>query len=237
MKIDVLTLFPQMFENVLGESMLKIAQRKKKVKINIYNLRDWTYNRHRTADDKPYGGGSGMVMKIEPIYRALDELLPKGVLKNVRDGRKTRMSLRIILLTPRGKKYNQKIAKRFSRFKRLILICGHYEGIDERVRMLVTDEISIGDYILTGGELPAMVIIDSVVRLIPGVLGDTCSAKHESFENNLLEYPQYTRPCVFEGMKVPEILLSGDHRAIEKWRREEAIKRTALFRKDLLNGG
>ena len=219
MRIDVLTLFPRMFENILGESILKRAQNKGLVTIKVHNLRDWTADNHKTADDKPFGGGAGMVMKIEPVYRALKEL-KKG--------------FRVILLTPQGKKYDEKIAKRIAKEKRLVLICGHYEGVDERIRELADEEISIGDYILTCGEIPALVIIDSVARLIPGVLGHDDSIKHESFEDNLLEYPQYTRPCEYKEMKVPRVLLSGNHKKIEEWRKKEAIKRTLKRRPDLL---
>ena len=219
MRIDILTLFPKMFENILGESMLKIAQKKNLVKIKAHNLRDWTNDSHRTADDKPFGGGPGMVMKVEPVYRALEEFGKVA---------------KVILLTPQGKKFDQKAAKRLAKEKRLILICGHYEGIDERIRNFADEEISIGDYILTGGEIPALVLIDAVVRLTPGVLGHEDSLKSESFENNLLEYPQYTRPAEFKGMKVPEILLSGDHRKIEQWRARTAQDRTRERRPDLL---
>ena len=222
MKIDILTLFPGMFKGVLSESMVKIAQEKKKVCVRVRNIRSWAYDNHRTADDKPYGGGPGMVMKIEPIYRALASV------KSTAKGR------RVVLLTPQGKRFNQKMAKKLSKTKHLILICGHYEGVDERVTSLVTDEISVGDYILTGGEIPAMMILDAVIRLIPGVLGDDASLESESFENNLLEYPQYTRPREFEGMKVPDILLSGNHKAINQWRKNESLKKTKKVRNDLL---
>jgi len=210
MKIDVLTLFPSMFTNVLGESMLKIAQKKKKVKIRIHDLRDWANDKHKTADDKPYGGGSGMIMKVEPIYKALADI--------------TQKKSRIILLSPRGKLFSQKMAKELVREKHVVCIAGHYEGVDERVKGLVTDEVSIGDYILTGGEIPAMVIIDAVTRLIPGVLGGEGSLDEESFENGLMEYPQYTRPRVFRSVPVPEVLLSGDHKLIKNWRKKKAIK-------------
>lgn len=225
MRIDILTLFPKMFENVLGESILKRAQNKGLLRIKIHNLRDWTFDSHRSADDKPFGGGPGMVMKIEPVYLALEEL---KVLEKTKD------HARVILLTPQGKSLNQRIVKKLSKEKRLVLICGHYEGVDDRVRHFADDEISIGDYILTCGEIPALVLIDSVTRLIPGVLGDDESLRSESFENNLLEYPQYTRPANFMGMKVPEILLSGDHKRIENWRKAKAIKRTYARRPDLL---
>ena len=224
MIVDILTLFPKMFENILGESMLKIAQAKGLVEINVRNLRDWTSDAHRTADDKPFGGGPGMVMKIEPVYRALEEL-------------KALRKAQVVLLTPQGKKFDQKAAKRLAREKRLVLICGHYEGVDERVRELADEEVSIGDYVLTCGELPALVMIDAVARLVPGVLGHSDSVKSESFENSLLEYPQYTRPAQFKGMKVPDVLLNGNHKRIERWRSEEALKRTLKRRPDLIEKG
>lgn len=225
MRIDIITLFPGMFESVLGESMLKRAQAKGLLKVSIHNLRDWTSDNHRTADDKPFGGGPGMVMKVEPVYKALKEL---KVL------RPTKAGIRVILLTPQGKKLEQREVKRIAKYKRLVLICGHYEGVDERIRGLVDEEISIGDYILTCGELPAMVLIDAATRLIPGVLGHSGSAASESFEDGLLEYPQYTRPSEYMGMKVPEVVLSGDHKKIEKWRKAESLKRTSERRPDML---
>ncbi len=230
MKIDVLTLFPKMFENILGESMLKRAQKKGVAKIVVHNLRDWTNDVHHSADDKPFGGGPGMVMKIEPVYLALRELkaLHKSGSKVKGQGR------RVILLTPQGRPLDQATAKRLSACGRLVLICGHYEGIDERIRGLADEEVSIGDYVLTCGELPALVLIDAVVRLLPGVLGDKESLKFESFEDGLLEYPQYTRPAEFKGMKVPDIVVSGDHKKIEDWRMREAIKRTEERRPDLI---
>ena len=233
MKIDILTLFPKMFDNVLNESMLKIAQKKKKAKISVHNLRDWTHDSHKTADDRPYGGGSGMVMKIEPIHDALSDIIGKARIKRLMGKKSIGKGLRVVLLTPRGKVFNQKTAKKLSKLKHLILICGHYEGIDERAHHLATDEISIGDYILTGGEIPAMVLLDSALRLIPGVLGDRESLRDESFENGILEYPQYTRPRRFEGMNVPAVLLSGDHDMVEKWRKLEAMKKTKATRSDL----
>jgi len=221
--IDILTLFPGMFGGILGESMLRIAQKKKLVRINVHDLRDWTSDSHRTADDKPFGGGPGMVMKVEPVFKALRSIV----------GSKKSTS-KVILLTPQGKKFDQATAKRLAKEKRLVLICGHYEGVDDRIRSLVDEEMSVGDYVLTCGELPSMVLTDAVVRLIPGVLGHKEATKTESFENGLLEYPQYTRPAEFEGMKVPQVLLSGDHKRIESWRREEAIKRTKKRRPDLV---
>lgn len=220
MKIDILTLFPNMFESVLGESMLKRAQAKGALEIKIHNLRDWTLDFHRTCDDKPFGGGPGMVMKIEPVHRALKSIKVKGA--------------KVILLTPQGSKLEQKEVKRLAKYKRLILVCGHYEGVDERIRDLVDEEISIGDYILTCGELPAMVLIDAVARLIPGVLGHSDSTVSESFEDGLLEYPQYTRPAEYKGMKVPEVIMNGDHKKIDKWRKAEALKRTSERRPDML---
>ena len=243
MHIDILTLFPKMFENVLGESMLKRAQDKGSLEVNVHNLRDWTSDNHRTADDKPFGGGPGMVMKVEPVYRALEELgvgqlAGSPVIRLNRQtgkpaNRQTKRA-RVILLTPQGKKFDQKYAKRLAKEKELILICGHYEGVDERIRDLVDEEISIGDYILTCGELPAMVLIDAMARLLPGVLGGSESLAAESFEHNLLEYPQYTRPAEFQSMNVPEVLISGDHKKIAAWRREEALARTKKRRPDLL---
>ena len=221
MEIDVLTLFPEMFERVLGDSILKRAQQKKKVRIKIHNLRDWTHDARKTVDDKPYGGGPGMVFKPEPVFEACDNLCKKNT--------------QVILLSPQGEKLTQQLAQDLLKEKKLLLICGHYEGYDERIRTLADREISIGDYVLTGGELPAMVIIDTVVRLIPGVLGEVGSLNAESFTDNLLEYSQYTRPPEYRGLKVPEVLLSGDHGKIEKWRKQQAIKRTKERRKDLLN--
>jgi len=215
-----------MFEPVLNESIIKRAQSKGKVKFYIHDLRDYTIDKHRKVDDRVFGGGSGMLMRPEPIFEAV---------KNIRSqGLKVSRS-QVILLSPQGKKLTQKIAKDLSKYKHLILICGHYEGVDERVRQkLVDEELSIGDYVLTGGELPAMVLIDSVVRLIPGVLGDKNSLNFESFEGNLLEHPHYTRPQVFQRMEVPEVLLSGDHQKIAAWRKKEAFKRTKQRRPDLL---
>jgi tRNA (guanine37-N1)-methyltransferase len=214
-----------MFDPVLNESIIKRAKSKGKVKIYLHDLREHTSDKHRKVDDRPFGGGSGMVMQPEPIFRAVEYIKSQ-----VR-----RQESQVILLCPQGKKLNQALAKKLAGYKHLILICGHYEGVDERVRQrLVDQEVSIGDYVLTGGELPAMVLVDSLVRLIPGVLGDKNSLNFESFEGNLLEYPQYTRPAVFQKLRVPAILLSGNHKAIESWRRQEALKRTKLKRPDLL---
>ena len=220
MIIDVLTLFPEMFKGILAESILKRAQENQKAQINIYNLRDWTHDTRRTVDDKPYGGGPGMVIKSEPVFEACDDLCKENT--------------KVILLTPQGKKYNQKLALNLSKYEHVILICGHYEGFDERVRTLADIEISIGDYVLTCGEIPAMVLIDTIVRLIPGVLGEESSLDNESFNDDSLEYPQYTRPQQYRDMIVPDILLSGDHEKIEKWRKKQSLKRTKERRKDLL---
>lgn len=221
MTIDIITLFPQMFAGPFEESMLKRAQDKGILEITIHDLRQWAGDERGTVDDKPYSGGPGMILMVEPIYRALESLR-----------RPTRE--KIILLTPQGKKFSQDRARELSKLDHLILIAGHYEGFDERVRSLVDEEISIGDYVLTGGELPAMVVVDAVVRLIPGVIGKEASLQEESFTNGLLEYPQYTRPEEFKGMPVPPILLSGHHTAITKWRQDQAKKRTQIRRPDLI---
>jgi len=225
MKIDILTLFPGMFKGVFEESMIKIARRKGSVSIEVHDIRKWTHDRHHTADDKPFGGGPGMVMKVEPVDEALAELK-----KNT--GNSTRPL--VILLTPQGETFRQAAAKTLATVEHMILVCGHYEGVDERVRSLVDREISVGDYILTCGEIPAMVIIDAVTRLLPGVLGAEDALIEESFENGYLEYPQYTRPAVYKNMEVPEVLLCGDPKKISEWRKEEALKRTQERRPDLL---
>jgi len=222
MKIDILTLFPEMFQGVLDASILKKAREKQVVQFNVINFRDFSTNKHKTVDDYPYGGGNGMVLKPEPIFHAVESI----------DGYQ---HARIIMLTPQGKTYHQKMAEALSQEEHLIFLCGHYEGFDERIRQhLVTDEISIGDYVLTGGELASMVVIDSIVRLLPNVLGNEESADTDSFSNGLLEYPQYTRPEEFRGWKVPDVLLSGHHKHIEEWRKRESLKRTYLRRPELL---
>lgn len=227
MRIDIITIFPKMFEPVLNESIIKRAQHKGKVRIRVHDLRDYTADKHRKVDDRPFGGGSGMVMRPEPMFNAVKALRGKA------QGQRHRT--KVILLTPQGKPLTQRVAERLSKLKQAVLICGHYEGIDERVREhLVDEEISIGDYVLTGGELPAMVLVDCIVRLIPGVLGDKNSLNFETFKGNLLEYPHYTRPARFRDMRVPKILLSGDHLKIEKWRKQLALERTKKKRPDLL---
>lgn len=225
MRFDILSIFPEMFESFFGCSLLKKARDKGLLRIEAHNIRDGATDKHRMTDDYPYGGGAGMVMKVEPIARVLESIgaVPGECVR--------------VLLTPQGEPFNQAIAEELARSNRIVLICGHYEGVDERVRQnLVDREISIGDYILTGGEAAAMVIVDAVARLIPGVLGNEESARHESFAEGLLESPQYTRPEEFRGWKVPEVLLSGHHREIEAWRRREALERTLRRRPDLLDG-
>jgi tRNA (guanine37-N1)-methyltransferase len=224
MKIDVLTLFPDMFSGVFGQSILQKAAEKSAVQYNVVNFRDYADNKHNTVDDYPYGGGAGMVLTPQPIFDAV------AALKDKADDEKTR----VILLCPQGERYDQRKAEELADAEHLIFICGHYEGYDERIREhVVTDEISIGDYVLTGGELGAMVIIDSVVRLLPEVLGNEESHIKDSFSTGLLEHPHYTRPADFRGMKVPDVLLSGNHKFIEEWRNKEALRRTLLRRPDL----
>jgi len=217
-----------MFSPIINESILKRAQQKGKLKIVVHDIRDYTVDKHRKVDDRPFGGGPGMIMQIQPIYVALEKISKLSKMP-------TRQR-RIILLSPQGKTLDQKIALKLSKFRHLILICAHYEGVDERVRQhLIDEEISIGDYVLTGGELPAMVLLDAICRLVPGVLGRKESLHQESFSDNLLEYPQFTRPANFKGMKVPQILLSGDHNKIREYRKKESIKITKKKRYDLFN--
>ena len=221
MKIDVLTLFPGMFVGPLDESIIKRAREKGILDVQVHNLRDWTHDRHKTVDDRPFGGGPGMVLKPEPLFEAVEAL--------------KRTNTRVILMSPSGRPFKQAIARELAGCEHLVLIAGSYEGFDERVREhLAQDDLSIGDYVLTNGALPVMVVIDVVARLLPGVLGDDESAKEESFSHGLLEYPHYTRPADFRGMKVPEILLSGHHAEIAKWRHEQALERTRERRPDLL---
>jgi tRNA (guanine37-N1)-methyltransferase len=223
MQIDILTLFPAMFDGPLTESILKRAQEKELLTIQRHDIREYASDKHRTVDDTPYGGGGGMVMMAEPLIRAVED---------VRGGDET---VPVILLTPQGRVFTQKIARELAAHERLMLVCGRYEGVDERVRHLViTDEISIGDYVLTGGELAAMVIIDAVARFIPGVLGARWGADEDSHAMGLLEYPHYTRPPELRGLRVPDVLLGGDHGAVDAWRRREAIRRTWQRRPDLL---
>ena len=236
MNIDIITLFPTMFDGPFNESLILRAQKRGLINLKIHNLRDWAKGKRKQVDDSPYGGGAGMVLKVEVMDRAVRALKKKGTC--------------VILLTPQGKKFNQKMAKKLAKKKHFILISGHYEGFDERIRNIVDEEISIGDYVLTGGELPAMVVTDTIVRLLPGVVGKNESVKNESFENNLLDYPVYTKPEVYtlrplnkfdagrargeKKWRVPKILLTGDHQKIAAWRKKEAQKRTLKRRPDLL---
>ena len=219
MKIDILTLFPEMFQSVFRESIVKRAVDNNLVEINIHNIRDYSLDPHHKVDDTPYGGGEGMVLMCQPIFDLVKRLRTKDSY--------------VILLTPDGVRYQQKIAYQLATYKHLIIICGHYEGFDERIRTICDMELSIGDYILTGGELASMVIVDSVVRLVPRVIKEESHLK-ESFNNNLLDYPQYTKPRVYEGLRVPEVLLSGDHQKIKEYREQESLKRTKERRPDLL---
>lgn len=224
MRIDVLTVLPDVFEPILGASVVGRARRSGVLDVRVHDLRDWTCDKHRSTDDYPFGGGPGMVMKPEPVFAALDALAadsgPSGT---------------VVLLSPQGRPLDQTLVRQLSGSERLVLVCGRYEGFDERISTRVDLEVSIGDYVLTGGELPALVLVDAVARLQPGVLGHGDSAVVESFSEGLLEYPQYTRPASFNGLDVPEVLLSGDHARIEAWRRREAIRRTAERRPDLLD--
>ena len=230
MRCAVLTLFPDMVAPVLGQSILKRAQEKGLLEVCVENLRDHTFDRHKTADDVPYGGGAGMVMKAEPVLRAIDALRAKYQTSH------PDAALRVIVPSPQGRPFTQDLAQSLAQDDRIVVfVCGHYEGMDERVRVaLHPEEISVGDYVLTGGELPALVMIDAAARLVPGVLGDATSAAEESFTEGLLEYPHYTRPAEVRGMAVPEVLVSGHHEAIRLWRRKEALRNTYLKRPDLL---
>jgi tRNA (guanine37-N1)-methyltransferase len=220
-KIDVLTLFPTMFAGPLDESIIKRARQAGLLDLQMHQLRDWTHDRHKTVDDRPFGGGPGMLLKPEPIFEAVESL--------------RRENTRVILMAPAGRKFEQSIARELAQQEHLVIVTGHYEGFDERIRTgLAHDELSIGDYVLTNGALPAMVVIDAVTRLLPGVLGDDSSSSDESFSHGLLEYPQYTRPAEFRGMKVPEVLQGGNHAEIAKWRAEQAKLRTQERRPDLM---
>lgn len=221
LQVDIVTIFPKMLAGFLQESILKRATQKGLVSFRIINLRNFTTDRHKTTDDKPYGGGPGMVMKPEPMFKAVESVRTSNT--------------RVILMCPQGKQFTQSMAADLSKEEHLVFLCGHYEGVDERVRLyLATDEISIGDYILTNGTLAAAVVVDAITRLVPGVLGTEEATATESFANGMLEYPQYTRPYDFRGMKVPDVLLSGNHAEISKWREEQSVKRTMTKRADLL---
>ena len=229
MTIDIITIFPQMFDNITNFGVIKEGELQNICRVNINNLRDYTVNRHKKVDDRPYGGGPGMVMTVQPIDYAVNHIkeVNKGIKKDLQ---------RVVLLSPRGQRLDQQILRYFSELENLILICGRYEGVDERVRELVADmEISIGDYVLTGGEIPSMVILDGVIRLLKGIVGKEESLIEESFENDLLDFPQYTRPAIFKGLKVPEILTAGNHAEIKKWRKYKAIEITRKKRPDLFD--
>lgn len=225
MKIDVLTLFPRMFEGPMGESIIGKAQERGLLELNVSNFRDFSDNKHQNVDDYPYGGGAGMLLKVQPVYDNLKKI------EAASPGSKKR----VILLDPAGKPFDQKMAEDFSEEEHLIFICGHYEGYDERIRSLVTDEVSLGDYVLTGGELGAMVMIDATVRLLPAVLGNNASAQTDSHSTGLLEHPQYTRPAVFNEMEVPGVLMNGNHKLIAEWQLKESLRRTYLRRPDMLD--
>lgn len=230
MQFEVFTLLPEVFPPYLESSILQKARERGLIEVRVHNIRDYTHDRHHTTDDTPYGGGGGMVMKPEPVFEAVETVL------GFDSDQEHRPPLPVILLTPQGRVFSQRVAEELSRHERIALLCGRYEGVDERIREhLVTDEISVGDYVLTGGELPALMIIDAISRLIPGVLGDPTGAEDDSHSMGLLEYPHYTRPAEFRGWQVPEVLLSGDHGRIEKWRREQAILRTLTRRPDILD--
>lgn len=223
MQFDIFSLFPEIFPPYLESSILQRARERKLIDVRVHNIRDYTHDRHHTTDDVPYGGGGGMVMKPEPVFEAVESILGQEP------------NCPIILLDPQGRVFSQSIARELSTHSRIALVCGRYEGMDERIRQhLVTDEISIGDYVLTGGEIPALILIDAVSRLLPGVLGDPDGAANDSHSTGMLEYPHYTRPPEFRGERVPEVLLSGDHAKIAKWRREQSILRTITRRPDLI---
>ncbi len=231
MRIDILTLFPEMFQSVLVPGIFERAIERGLVSVNTHNIRDYTHDKHHVVDDYAYGGGAGMILKPRPIFEAVESIKADIYKEEDRYG-----ELPVILLTPQGRPFSQQIAVELSRYAGMILICGRYEGVDERVRQhLVTDEISIGDYVLSGGELAAMVVIDAVVRLLPGVLGSEDSAQDDSHATGLLEYPQYTRPAEYRGWAVPEVLLSGNHAGVARWRREQAVRRTLERRPELLD--
>ncbi len=232
MQFEVFTILPEIFPPYLDTSILKRARERGLINVRVHNIRDYARDKHHTTDDTPYGGGGGMVMKPEPVFEAVESVL--GLNPNQAQAAPA-SNIPIILLTPQGRVFNQTIAKAFSQYPRVALLCGRYEGIDERIREhLVTDEISIGDYVLTGGELPALILIDAIARLLPDVLGDPTGAEDDSHAMGLLEYPHYTRPAEFRGWKTPDVLLSGDHAKLEKWRREQSLERTFKKRPDML---
>ena len=226
MLVQTLSTFPRMFDSTMGESMMKRAQEKGILAFEAFDLREWTYDRHRTTDDYPYGGGDGLLMKCEPIFEAVEDILGMNAASEP--------TTRVFFLSPAGRRFDDAYARELSTCERMLFVCGHYEGMDERVYTLATDVVSLGDYVLTSGELAAMVVIDAVVRKLPGVLGAACGADDESYAHGLLEYPQYTRPATFRDMEVPEVLLSGHHANIEAWRRQQSLARTFVLRPDLI---
>jgi tRNA (guanine37-N1)-methyltransferase len=231
MQFEVFTLLPEVFPPYLESSILQRARQRGLIDVRIHNIRDYTHDRHHTTDDTPYGGGGGMVMKPEPVFEAVESVLGQGA-DLLRDQPRP---VPVILLTPQGRVFTQRLAEELSQYERIALLCGRYEGVDERIREhLVSDEISVGDYVLTGGELPALLVIDAVSRLLPGVLGDPTGAEDDSHAMGLLEYPHYTKPPEFRGWKVPEVLVSGNHARIEQWRREQALARTHVRRPDMI---
>ncbi|HLG13321.1 MAG TPA: tRNA (guanosine(37)-N1)-methyltransferase TrmD [Blastocatellia bacterium] len=224
MRFDIVTIFPEIFRGVFEFGIVRRAVEGGLIEIHLHDLRDHTYDRHRQIDDRPFGGGAGMVMKPEPLFRAVESITASGG------------QSRVVLLSPQGRLFNQRVAEEFAKERRLVMICGRYEGVDERVaENLADDEVSIGDYVLSGGEIPAMVVVDAVTRLIPGALGCEQSAEFESFAAGLLDYPQYTRPADYRGLKVPDVLQSGNHAEIERWRRRKALEKTLRRRPDLMN--
>jgi tRNA (guanine37-N1)-methyltransferase len=232
MRIDIVTLFPEICRAPLSESIMKRAQENRIVELHIHNLRDWTTDKHHVVDDSPFGGGQGMVMKPEPIFSAVEDL--KRRTSNAKESKVENRKSKVVLMSPTGRRFDQEMARQLSQEPHLIIISGHYEGVDHRViEHLIDLELSIGDYVLTNGAIAAVVLVDSIVRLLPGTLGHEQSADDDSFSNNLLEAPQYTRPADFRGWKIPEVLLSGNHAEIAKWRKEQAIKRTRENRPDL----
>jgi len=231
MQIDVVTIFPGMFPGALGCSILKRAQQAGRLRVTVHDLRDYTHDKRRTVDDRPYGGGPGMVMRVEPIFEAVEAILGAEATTQHRNGARTQQT---ILMSPQGQPLTSALARRLAGMDRLLILCGHYEGVDERVKRVVNLSVSIGDYVLTGGELPAMVLIDSVARFLPGVIGHAQATAEESFADGLLEYPHYTRPKVFREMAVPKVLLSGDHEAIGTWRKLQAMAKTLASRPDLV---
>jgi tRNA (guanine37-N1)-methyltransferase len=236
MQFEVFTLLPEVFPPYLESSILQRARQRGLLEVRVHNIRDYTHDRHHTTDDTPYGGGGGMVMKPEPVFEAVESVLgPLSARTQPVTAAGARQGIPVILLTPQGRVFTQRVAEAYSHYERVALLCGRYEGVDERIREhLVTDEISVGDYVLTGGELPALILIDAIARLLPDVLGDPTGAEDDSHSMGLLEYPHYTRPPEFRGWKVPDVLISGDHAKIDKWRREQALLRTFSKRPDML---